>query len=79
MERKNRTLLHAIGVVIVFATMLAIFTGISITLMIVGIYWTFQLFFSVAWWAGIVAYAALLVAYCAALRFGLKLLRKGNA
>lgn len=78
MGRKNNTLIHTIGVILVFSTFMAIFAGIAIALMVVGIFWAFQLFFTVGWWATLLVYIALLAAYATALSFGLELLRKDD-
>lgn len=76
MGSKTSTLIHAIGVILVFSTFMAIFAGIAIALMVVGIFWAFQLFFSVGWWATLLVFIALLAAYATALSFGLALLER---
>ena len=76
MGSKTSTLIHAIGVIIVFSTFMAIFAGIAIALMVVGIFWAFQLFFTVGWWATSLVFIALLAAYATALSFGLALLER---
>lgn len=76
MGSKNNTLIHAIGVILVFSTFMAIFAGIAIALMVVGIFWAFQLFFSIGWWATLLVFIALLAAYATALSFGLALLER---
>jgi hypothetical protein len=58
---------------------MGIFAAIAIALMVCGILWAFQLFFSVGWWATLIVFIALLVAYVTALSFGLELLRKDEA
>lgn len=79
MKPQNRTLLHAAATIIVFGTCLALFTGISIGLMIVGILWAFQLFFSVGWWAGLATFAVMLALYATILSFGLELMERKEA
>lgn len=78
MGSKSSTLIHAIGVILVFGTFMAIFAGIAIALMVVGIFWAFQLFFTVGWWATLLVFIALLAAYATALSFGLALLERNE-
>ena len=80
MGSRNSTFIHKVGVILVFSAFMAIFAGIAIALMVVGIFWAFQLFFTVGWWATLLVFIALLAAYATALSFGLELLeRKDNA
>lgn len=79
MKPQNRTLIHALATIVVFGTFLAIFAGVSVALMIVGILWAFQLLFTVGWWATLAAFIVLLVMYVTVLSFGLELMERGNA
>lgn len=78
METKSNTLAYTIGFVLAFTAFLGLFGAISLATMFIGIYWAFQLTFTVGWWAGAITYISLLVAYICTMRYGLKLLRKGN-
>lgn len=79
MKPQTRTLIHAAATIVVFGTCLAIFAGVSVALMIVGILWAFQLLFTVGWWATLAAFIVLLVMYVTVLSFGLELMERGNA
>lgn len=79
MKPQTRTLIHAAATIIVFSTCLALFAGVSVALMIVGILWAFQLLFTVGWWATLAAFIVLLVMYVTVLSFGLELMERGNA
>lgn len=50
MKAQNETLLHKLATIVVFGTCLALFAGLAVALMIVGILWAFQLLFTVGWW-----------------------------
>lgn len=79
MKPQTRTLIHAAATIVVFSTCLALFAGLAVALMIVGILWAFQLLFTVGWWATLVAFIVLLVMYVTVLSFGLELMERGNA
>jgi len=78
MQSKTNTLMHTFGFVLAFTAFMGLFGAISLALMFIGIYWAFQLTFSVGWWAGAVTFITLLAVYITALNFGLGLLRKGD-
>lgn len=77
MNQQNNTIIRKIGAIIAFSAFMAIFSGIAIALMVVGMYWAFQLWFSVGWWATTLCWLGLMALYVVALSFGLELLR-GN-
>lgn len=79
MKAQNETLLHKLATIVVFGTFLALFAGLAVALMIVGILWAFQLLFTVGWWATLAAFIVLLVMYVTVLSFGLELMERGNA
>jgi hypothetical protein len=78
MQRKNNTLKHFLVCALVFALFLSIFSGLGLLIMVVGIYWAFQLFFSVGWWAALGVVIVLLVVYVTALAFALELIKGEN-
>lgn len=78
METKNNTFIHAVGFIVACVAFMGLFGAISLAIMFIGIYWAFQLTFTVGWWAGAVTYISLLLAYIFTMRYGLKLLGKGN-
>ena len=75
MKRKNSTFIHNLAIVLTFAALLGIFTGISIGLMVVGILLATQAFFSIGWWASLLIMFALTVIYATALSIGIETLR----
>lgn len=79
MKPQNRTLKHVVVCALVFSTFVCIFSAIGMAIMLVGIYWAFQVFFTVDWWASLLVIFGLLVAYITALSFALELLRGEDA
>lgn len=76
MNRKNNTLLHTIAIAATFVAFLGLFATISIALTIIGIYWAFQLFFSVGWWAGLLVTLVVLAVYAASLSIALEYIER---
>lgn len=75
MQRKNNTLWRTLGIALAFVAFLMIFGALGVAMLIVGIYWAFQVFFSVGWWASLLIMFGLLAVYVTALSFALELIR----
>ena len=78
MNRKNHTIWRTLGIAGAFVAFLCIFGVLGVAMMIVGIYWAFETFFSVGWWCSVLIMLGLLVVYVTALSFALELLRGDN-
>ena len=78
MQQKNNTIWRIIGLCVAFVAFMGIFGAIGGAMLIVGIYWAFELFFSVGWWASLIVMLCLLALYATALSFALELLRGEN-
>lgn len=78
MERKNNTFKHVVACALVFSIFVCIFGAIGAALLIASIYWAFEVFFSVGWWAALLIIFGVLVIYVTALSFALELLRGDN-
>lgn len=78
MQSKKHTLWHTMGIVLAFVSFLMIFGALGVAMLIIGIYWAFQVFFTVGWWASLLIMLGLLVVYVTALSFALELIRGEN-
>lgn len=75
MQRKNNTIWRIIGMCVAFVAFMGIFGALGVAMLVVGIYWAFQVFFSVGWWASLLIMFGLLAVYVTALSFALELIR----
>lgn len=73
---KSKTIMGALAIVLVFVTFLALFSTLALTLVVIGIYWAFQLFFSVGWWAALLVMVGVLAIYAAALSIALEFIER---
>lgn len=78
MNHKNNTFRHVILCALVFVLFACIFSGLGLALLVIGIYWAFQVFFSVGWWASLLIIFGVLVVYVTALSFALELIKGEN-
>lgn len=76
MKRKNNTIIHTIAVAATFVAFLGLFATVSIALTVCGIYWAFQLYFTVGWWAGLLVIIAVLAVYAASLSIALEFIER---
>jgi hypothetical protein len=66
----------ALAIVLIFVFFMAFFGTLALTLVVVGIYWAFQLFFSVGWWAALLVMVGVLAIYAAALSVALEFIER---
>ena len=79
MENKKSTLIEFAATVIIFLALLGLLGALAVAIMVVGIYWAFEIVFSVGWWASLLVMVGVAAVYLVALFGGCKLLKKGNA
>lgn len=79
MQTKSDTLIHYAATFIIALAFMGMLGALAVGLMVVGIYWAFEIIFSVGWWASLLVMVAVAGLYLAALFGGCKLLNKGKA
>lgn len=78
MGRRNNTLMQSVGAFVIFIATLGMCGALAVALFIVGVYWAFEVVFSVGWWASLLIMLAVAALYLVALFGGIKLLGKGK-
>jgi hypothetical protein len=73
---KSKTIIGAFAIVAVFVSFLALFSTLALVLVVVGIYWAFQLFFAVGWWAALLVMIGVLALYALALSLALEFIER---
>ena len=63
MNQQSKTLLNAIACIVIFVAFMGIFSALGIVMLVVGIYWAFQLAFTAYWWVSLIVMIGLLAAY----------------
>lgn len=76
MNLSFRTIINIAVCVAVFVAFMGIFGALGIILLVVGIYWAFQLAFSPLWWVSIIIMLAVLVVYVVALVVSLEFIER---
>lgn len=76
MNQKNNTVKEKVALAVVFIVSLCVFAVLSISITMVGIYFAYQLFFSVGWWAGLLVIIGVLAIFAASVSVALEVIER---
>lgn len=76
MNRKYKTIINAISFAAVFVLFLALFSTLALLVSGIGVFYAFQLYFSVGWWASALVIVGVLVIYVTALSIALEYIER---
>jgi hypothetical protein len=76
MNQKSKTIMNAISVAAVFVLFLALFSTLALLVSGIGVFYAFQLFFSVGWWASALVIVGVLLVYVTALAIALEYIER---
>lgn len=76
MNQKSNTVKEKIALAVVFIISLCVFAVVSIAITMVGIYFAYQLFFSVGWWAGVLVIIGVLAIFAASVSVALEVIER---
>lgn len=76
MNQKSNTVKEKVALAVVFIVSLCVFAVLSISITMVGIYFAYQLFFSVGWWAGLLVIIGVLAIFAASVSVALEVIER---
>ena len=79
MKPKNKTIMQALGIALIFVAFLSFFSALAIGLMVVGIFIGFQWLFQYGIWATVLVILAVLAIYAIALSIGCSFIERKTA
>lgn len=79
MQTKTNTFIHYAATFIIIVAFVGVLCALAAAIMMVGIFWAFEILFSIGWWASLLVMLSVAGIYIAALFAGCKLIEKGNS